>query len=263
MANVELVHWNPWRPQRVSFGKYRTFKFRVSNFGDLLGPLLVKKLLAEQGICRKAATTKRRLLTVGSVMLLARNGDTVWGTGVNGKSLQAEYKFTELDIRAVRGPLTADFLRKRGLDVPDVYGDPGLLVSHIAPRRHLPLPKKPSSVVYMPNMHDAPKWTHLPGCLSPQMPLKRIAASIANAELVIASSLHAIVLADSYGIPSQLVRSQEEPMFKYEDYFLGTGRTDWRVADTPEHARRLGGEEPTTWDSKPLLAAFPVDLWQT
>ena len=52
----------------------------------------------------------RKLLALGSILTYARNNDVVWGSAVNGKWLDLKhYKFTTLDVRAVRGPLTREF----------------------------------------------------------------------------------------------------------------------------------------------------------
>jgi pyruvyltransferase len=96
----------------------------VNNFGDLLGPLIVQRIRATQGLGRPARDGQVRLLTAGSIMRMARPGDVIWGTGVNGKSIGAQYSGLELDIRAVRGPLTRDVLERNGHRVPRVCGDP-------------------------------------------------------------------------------------------------------------------------------------------
>jgi pyruvyltransferase len=84
---------------------------------------------------------------------------------------------------------------------------------------------------------------------------------IASSELVVGTSLHGIVLAEAFGIPARLIRPGVEPMLKYQDYYGGTGRERFTVADSVEDAIHLGGEVAPSWDAEPLLGAFPEDLW--
>src|SRR5690349_6033070 len=129
MRSVAIVQWNP-RRRREALHSTRGWPIprRVNNFGDLLGPLIVQRIRAAQGLGRPARDGRVRLLTAGSIMRMARHGDVIWGTGVNGKSIGAQYSGLELDIRAVRGPLTREVLERNGHRVPVVFGDPGLLV---------------------------------------------------------------------------------------------------------------------------------------
>jgi pyruvyltransferase len=78
---------------------------------------------------------------------------------------------------------------------------------------------------------------------------------------VTGSSLHAVVIAESLGIPARLIRSSTEPVFKYEDYYRGSGRQGFTSAANLGEARERGGEHPVSWSAEPLLRAFPADLW--
>ena len=63
---------------------------------------------------------------------------------------------------------------------------------------------------------------------------------IVSAKLVISSSLHGIILDDAYGIPCVLLNDTESlDMFKYEDYYLSTGRKEVLIANTVEEALSL------------------------
>ncbi|WP_382307714.1 polysaccharide pyruvyl transferase family protein [Herbiconiux sp. UC225_62] len=237
----------------------------MNNFGDLLGPMIVLELLRRRGIDPSVATNRRRLVSVGSVMHIARAGDVVWGSGVNGKFVD-RIPPTELDIRAVRGPRTARILRSAHLEVPDVYGDPGLLTGMLWPRDGLAEERERSQVLVVPNLNDFGRMKKFPSTtgirlLNPQLPIEQCLRAIANADLVVGSSLHGIVVAESFGVPARLVKSVSEPGFKYEDYFLGSGRTSVGAAATVSDAIKLGGHDPLAWDSTPLLEAFPYDLW--
>ena len=263
MRSVTVVHWNPrrrWESPPARFG--RCLRRRVNNFGDLLGPLIVQRIRAAQGLGDPVHDGAVRLLTVGSIMRMAQRGDVIWGTGVNGKSIGAEYSGLHLDIRAVRGPLTRDVMERSGYRVPRVFGDPGLLVGSLWSRPELAAGRKGSDVLVVPNLNDLGSFPPTPHSLDPRRQISEVLGRIAASHFVLGSSLHAIVVAESLGITARLVSSTVEPAFKYADYYAGTGRPDFTAAATVAEAIRLGGERPPVWDKDALLGAFPSDLWR-
>ena len=259
----EVVHWNPVAWRRASqrgLGRLIPIRKGVRNFGDLLGPLIVARLRQQLSLGRESDPNSR-LLAVGSIMRLAAPGDVVWGAGINGKTMQG-VTFPVLDVRAVRGPLTAQTLRAHGNTVPDTYGDPALLIPRLWTEEELGVSRRSQGVVLMPNYNDIRDWPE--NALSPLgNPLKKIRA-LASADVVIASSLHAIIIAEAFGVPTILVRSSKETLFKYEDYYLGTGRELPQVAPNWRAALDWTPTPPlTNWDPRPLIASFPSDLWQS
>lgn len=245
---------------RGALGKVVRTKRPVNNFGDLLGPLIVDRITELEGLVERD-NTEARLLAVGSILGLARDHDVIWGTGINGKSLDRFAAPSTLDVRAVRGPRTRAVLEQQGLRVPPVFGDPGLLLPRLFALGRTPPGHGRVELTIVPNLHDFPQFAGMPEALDPRQDFWSIVRRIQSSELVVGSSLHAMVLADSFGVPARLMRSDAEPSFKYDDYFLGTGRTDYRPASSLEEAIRLGGGEPLNWDPEPLLDAFPRDLW--
>ncbi|QHC67101.1 polysaccharide pyruvyl transferase family protein [Rathayibacter sp. VKM Ac-2759] len=270
MPKIEVVHWNPWRPVAESpWARCLPLRRRVNNFGDLLGPIIVSRILELEGIDPSAALRSRRMLAVGSILKLARDGDTVWGIGANGKSLQDRFDFEGLDVRAVRGPRTRAFLRDLGISAPEIYGDPGLLVGTLWTREELRAGAADRTVTIIPNLNDLRRMrsqggapTAADGLVEPTRPVREVIRAIAASDLVVGSSLHAIVIAESLGIPARLVASASEPDFKYRDYYEGSGRTTFTPAATAAEAVAIGGERPIRWDASALLAAFPRDLWR-
>jgi pyruvyltransferase len=77
----------------------------------------------------------------------------------------------------------------------------------------------------------------------------------------VGSSLHAIVVAESLGIPARVIASRAEHPFKYEDYYRGTGRRGVEAAQSMKEAVAMGGRDLPHFDADGLIAAFPVDLW--
>lgn len=233
----------------------------VRNFGDLLGPIIVDRILRSRSLTNPR--TEQRLLTVGSILHLARTGDVVWGSGRNGKIRQERYQFEDLDVRSVRGPLTAQWLDARGIDAPRIFGDPAILIPQLFPELSAPERLSAGAITFVPNLNDA-EFGALPDGvdhLDPRGNPFTIMRQLARSRFVIASSLHAIIIAEAFGVEARLVRTVKEPEFKYADHYLGTGRPEFRMADTVAQALRLGGEPPMQLDPAPLLAAFPDDLF--
>ncbi len=264
MPPVELIHFNPDRPIIGGvLGRLLPFRKSLNNFGDMLGPVVVHGLLRKAGIdIHEGKGSQRRLLTVGSILHFAKTGDVIWGTGRNGKVANEAHTFTNLDVRAVRGPLTREFLLKRGIHAPAIYGDPGLLVPHVMPELVETTKRPEHQFTYVPNYNDL-KWAPKVDCLlDPRSPLENCLRTIAKSRFVVGTSLHAIIIAEALSIPARLIRSRIENEFKYQDYYLGTGRANFRVANDLNEALRLGGEAPPVFFQDMLLESFPYDLWK-
>lgn len=222
--------------------------------------MLVAQIVSELGLREPAEN--RRLVTVGSIMAKTKPGDVIWGTGVNGKNMDTGAA-PHLDVRAVRGPRTREMLMSVGSLVPPVYGDPALLWSRYWPREYY-LSSSPSvhlrPLTIVPNYNDAGTMDG-PEVVSPLGVPHDVIRQIAASEFVCGSSLHAIVLAESFGIPARLVRSKVEPPLKYDDYYMGTGRETYSVAECVEEAVAMGGERPPSFDIEALRSSFPADLY--
>lgn len=247
--HVELYHWAP--------------RDGTTNFGDRLSEVITRQLLAlNNKSLDDQVDVAARLLAIGSILHFSRDGDHVWGSGWNGKIAEDKFLTKTLQVHAVRGPLTAEFLRKRGIAVPEVYGDPGLLVPHLFKDRFVVTPVE--DYVVVPNLHDLHLVNNHPKLVSPLWGWNIVVDRIMKAKLVLASSLHGLIIAEAFGIPARYVRlSQTENLFKYQDYYLGSGRTEseFEVANSLEEGVEMGGAQPIRHDPAHLINAFPLALW--
>lgn len=256
VSGVDVVRWNPPRLlTRRAIGRWLPTLGMTNNFGDMLGPVVASHLAPASA----KGHSSRRLLVVGSILHFAQDGDVVWGAGVNGKVPVERIEARRLDVRAVRGPLTAKTLRGLGVESADVFGDPGLLVPRLLGVERALEPSV--RLVSLPNLRDAAVWKEREGYVNPCTSYLDVITGIANSERVVTSSLHGLVIAESLGVPVSLVRSREEAAFKYEDYFEGTGRRLPRIHATYEEALDSRPLDPLCWDATPLTASFPRDLW--
>lgn len=182
------------------------------NTGDIVTPYLLKQLGVTPHWVRKG--TKEKFMGSGSIARFAKEGDTLWGTGIIDSSDKIH---PEANPLCVRGPKTGE---KCGCEV---YGDPGLLMPMYAPMR------TKNSFDYMVIPHYVHR--HL---MHPNMvwidPLtkdvERTCLMISTANCVISSSLHGIIIAHAYGIPAGWWRPDERLTgddVKFQDYAESVG----------------------------------------
>lgn len=192
------------------------------NFGDALNPYLYEKITGRIPTW-VSNTTHSKFLAIGSILNNARKDDIIWGTGLANTN---DKIFKGLDIRAVRGPLTREVVLKHGFDCPTVYGDPALLL----PRFYNPTISKKYKLGIIPHVIDYNLFTKtLPSeytVINLQDPIEAIVDAVLECDSVISSSLHGLILADSYNIPSKWVEFSNNVLgdgIKFNDYFLSIG----------------------------------------
>lgn len=193
----------------------------VPNFGDLLSPALVQRYFRFRPDFSDEPG-RGRLLTIGSVARRARPGDLVFGSG-----LMREVEFVASGVRffAVRGPMTRDLIRDA--DVPNVFGDPALLL----PRFYMPRTVKRVSVGVIPHYSDQDIMRRDDSAIRNIDVTSRNWAktvdAITSCDVVLSSSLHGIVVAEAYGVPAVWVRASDRVRgdgFKFRDYYASTNR---------------------------------------
>lgn len=237
------------------------------NFGDVLSLKIVERIVGMpvEAYRRKPKNNVPKLLAVGSILHIAANDDVIWGSGLNGKDLaRKNYEFERVDVRAVRGPITRQFLmREKGVNVPKIYGDPALLMPYLFPEfERQSSPSIPVLIVtHYSDTEMFPKEKY-PNVVYGWEPWDEIILKILDSEFVVSTSLHGVVVAEAFGIPARLLRlNKKEPLLKYSDYYLGTKRPNYRFARSLEEAMAMGGEQPMRCDLKKLYDAFPFEFW--
>lgn len=93
---------------------------------------------------------------------------------------------------------------------------------------------------------------------------KSVIDVILSSEIVYSSSLHGIILAESYGTPAIFFRGlQKNRDFKYLDYYYSTGRKDTKIAESFEEALTMKPLPLPDFSimRQDLLDSFPYDLW--
>ncbi len=241
---------------------------RRGNFGDMLSPVLTKSLSGKNAVFRN---TGSRLFAVGSLLKFADRGDTVWGTGFISATDKCK---RGLDIRAVRGPLTRDIIRKQGFDCPEVYGDPGLLLPALYPQLKQGMKhkqeRKQKGIGIIPHYVDyervrsqlAHKGFRV---IDIRAGIDQVIKAATQCEVLLCSSLHGCILGESYGIPTAWVELSDKVVgkgFKFRDYYASTDRApecvDWRKRIDIDCAVNMALDlSPPKIELNPLLDAFP------
>jgi len=159
-------------------------------------------------------------VTIGSILSNVNPKCIVWGSGIIDKKA----KIKNATYLAVRGPQTRQFLLNSGFEVPEVYGDPALLL----PRYFNPKVEKKYKYGLVPHYNDykiVQEWftddteVHLIDMMTNDIESKTI--EFLQCERIISSSLHGIIVAHAYGIPAVWQKFSNKVFgddVKYHDY---------------------------------------------
>ncbi|PPL00256.1 polysaccharide pyruvyl transferase family protein [Parapedobacter indicus] len=255
LVKHKLVWFRKFRGRRWIYGQ---------NFGDYLSIVVVGELLRRASTLNTLPPVDGRMLAIGSIIHFAQDNDIIWGSGVNGKMDRADHRFSNLDIRMLRGPRTKHFLEEMGIRVDcNVFGDPALLIPHLFPKLKY-RPKKDKHIV-IPNLNELEQVQKLVPSevrlVSPVGYWRKITEEILTSESVITSSLHGLILAEVFGVPVRFVHPiGGETLFKYEDYLEGTGRVMSTVPPSFENgfSLEMGVSFPKPQvDITRMLESFP------
>ena len=162
------------------------------NFGDVLGPVLVRELGGVDVEWSPIETAEA--VTVGSVMnrIPDRWAGTILGTGTIAAG--GRHDLSNARVLAVRGQLTAE---AENLRVP--LGDPGILVTDLWPDI-VADPRVPIAIA--PHYVDRDMAKRHPKAVNIDVLAghRAVLQAIAGAALLITSSLHAMIAADALGV---------------------------------------------------------------
>ncbi|GIC75723.1 polysaccharide pyruvyl transferase family protein [Moritella sp. F3] len=223
LKDTEFLYW--WNPGN----KFRVIQ-RAFNVGDILSAYIVWNVMREKN---ETIKIDKKLLAIGSIMDHASDGDVIWGSGYNSNRQDMHYNFTQLDVRAVRGPLTKTFLENRGIYVPEVFGDPGLLSSKYFASSEI----KDIEYLMIPHYNEDKHKFKAEFILETKGSVPKFMSQIVRAKKVISSSLHGIIIAESFGIPAVLLKDNNgEGIEKYDDYYQGSGRSNFPVCTSLNEA---------------------------
>ncbi|SHI59244.1 polysaccharide pyruvyl transferase family protein [Algibacter luteus] len=218
---IRLFWWNEIKMQ----GKSK------ENYGDLLGKYLVEKISQKKVIWSKPSKFSLYdffspiYVTIGSVLTNVNSKCIVWGSGIVSK----DYPIKKAKFLAVRGPQTRKHLLKQGYEVPEVYGDPALLL----PKFYNPKIKKEYAIGIIPHYSDFNKvkefYKNEDSMLLIDLMTNNIEKTtddFLKCKKIVSSSLHGLIVAHAYGIPAVWQKFSGDIFgddIKYQDYFESVG----------------------------------------
>jgi pyruvyltransferase len=210
----------------------------TKNWGDLIPYEIISKIfintnLNEEDVFNVKLPNKNyKVYSTGSVMGFTKKDSIVWGSGCIDFGVIGH---KPKEIHSVRGPLTRDELIKRGIDCPEVYGDPALLYP----------------LIYNPKIEKKYKWGLIPHYIDYESIEDRetikhfenlgfkiidickgkneFIDELLEVEYVLSSSLHGLIAADAYGLPNARVIISNKLIggdFKFLDYYKSVNRTE-------------------------------------
>lgn len=211
------------------------------NWGDDLNYYLMNRIsnrpiVVYNGFWLARKLKKKNYLCIGTLLDAVNYSNpqtVVWGSGVSGQ----ERSFVPpLEICSVRGYKTLEFLSTHGIECPNSFGDPALLL----PRYYSPFfQRKKYKLGIIPHVIDLDfdvinkiretqtdiliidlahyeKWTD-------------VIDQICSCEIIASSSLHGLIVSDAYNIPNCWITLSGKisgGLFKFYDYFSSVNRKD-------------------------------------
>jgi pyruvyltransferase len=196
---------------------------KCNNFGDALNPHLFEYLSGTKPHHVKNNYSGKCYIMVGSILNWSKGDNICWGGGFaqdcGNINLRGE-------ILHVRGPMSREVVLKNNLSCQDdYYGDPAILISQY----YKPNIDKKYKLGVMPHIIDYHDITiNNPDILKIDLnkDYKSVINDMLSCEKIISSSLHGLIVADAYQIPSLWVEFSDKVIgggFKFYDYYKSIG----------------------------------------
>lgn len=233
IALTELFCKNYVVKMSVSFDCH--YKLNKSNWGDDINYWFYKEIIDGHLISHDWSILTKLfqcpyILGIGSIITIFDiNHSIIWGSGIISST--APIKGKPYKVFAVRGPLTRKRLLESGIECPEIYGDPALLL----PEYYKPKVQKKYKLGLIPHYID--QNNDYLKFLYNQTDILVIDVSnydnwldfidkICQCEGIISSSLHGLIVSEAYQIPNIWMKVQDSELsddFKFHDFFLACG----------------------------------------
>lgn len=203
---------------------------KLNNFGDILTPFIIENIsnIKFEYIEKSQYYPFEHYLIIGSILDRGTKSSIIWGAGLISED--SEPIEIPKKIYAVRGPKTREKLLKSGIDCPEIYGDPALLL----PRIYNPKIEKKYELGVIPHYVDKNnKFLEIFNNSNIKIidiqviDPRTFIDELLSCKKIASSSLHGLITADAYQIPSMWIEFSDKVVgngFKFYDYFLSVGR---------------------------------------
>ena len=210
------------------------------NWGDDINQYLIELVSGKKVVFRNMSQLHRlfpmkNYICIGSILSAYETKQSIiWGAGFISEDQRLVVRPKE--IKSVRGVLSRNILLSQGIECPEVYGDPALLVSYYYSPKNIKKIYKLGIITHIADrdnkivseflkchrdcicidLGNYDKWTD-------------VLDEVLACEKTISSSLHGLIISDSYGIPNRWVRFSDKVAggdFKFLDYFSSVDRCE-------------------------------------
>lgn len=203
------------------------FSYKTTNFGDCLTKIFFEKISNKQITISKNKSVDH-FMSVGSIIGKATKNSIIMGTGAM-KNYTVIKGFKK--ILWVRGPLTRNNILNSNFECPEKYGDPFILFPLIYKNCNI---LKSFDVGFIPHTNDKHQKNYnlLVNKISKNKQVLEININIRNknyqdfinkilsCDLIIASSLHAVIISLVYKKKTIYTRfGGHVSKYKFEDFF--------------------------------------------
>lgn len=246
---------------------YHEEKIGYGNFGDELSKFIMKRLLNKNKyeLVFNEENISTNLIGIGSYLHAAKNDYHIFGTGLRtNPPVEGSLGFKKLNVHAVRGPITYNFLKNKNIECPLVYGDPGLLLRYEYDPKSIPelvdkigfIPHKSSYNKYLEEDKYDKELFHL---INPRLHWSKVVDQLCSCKYVISSSLHGLIIADTYYKPNLMLKEYElsEGDLKFKDYYLSQNRPYHYITKLDDFDDMLLNYEGNKLDLVKLKNAYP------
>jgi len=235
---------------KITYEEYKTISYdslklywwkEDHNFGDAINKFIAESISHREVEWVPNNFNRLHYMAVGSILDKAGKYTNVWGSGFIKSSSNCADKPHE--IFAVRGPLTRSRLIKQGIQCPKIFGDPALLI----PKFYFPSINKKYKIGIIPHFVDKNNpWldtiddSNVKIIDIQQENLMNFIDEMLSCEIIISSSLHGLILADAYDIPSLWVKFSDKIIgndFKFHDYYSSINRFNLHPFFIAEHTK--------------------------
>ena len=252
-------------------------KLIIANWGDdinywFLNEICNDKIVSYDWSILTRVFRRSYVMGIGSILTMFDiENSIVWGSGIllPNKPFVGRPK----EVKAVRGPLTRQKLIDAGINCPEVYGDPALLL----PLFYTPSVKKVYKLGII-QQHASIGNPLLDGVRNDEDVLiinigkynhwLDIIDQVCMCETIISSSLHGLIISEAYKVPNVwtfIKGDNPESFFKYHDFFmaLGADREPFIVNEILKRediSLKMKDWKPSNFDAKKLLDSCPLRL---
>jgi hypothetical protein len=233
------------------------FWYLSNNFGDAVTHYLVKNYFGKNPIWVEPTNPANKYMLTGSILNVESPNTTVWGAGI----AWADDIIPNHDIRAVRGSLTLKRLKEYREFQSSIYDEDGNIINYLPfdtsgiqigdpvlalPHYYNPDVEKKYKIGIIPHYIDSYYFYQNLNCLKQDLDnngitiidinsqVEDFVKSVKSCETIISSTLHGIICADAYEVPSVHAKFSNKiggDGFKYKDWFSNFVNREHKIYD--------------------------------